>query len=89
MKTPAKTKRPRLNNFLLALDVYGKPFKFRMVHGYSSHRSVTGGLLSILLLIIMIAYSLSRVIVLINREDTNIRIWEYADYLDDTFVFNH
>ena len=89
MQTPAKAKQPVLSKVLLNLDRFGKPFSFRMAHGYTTHRSMTGGLASILLLTIMIAYSLSRLIVLVNHEDTKIAIWHYDEYLDDTFIFDH
>ena len=58
---PAKvleSKGPRsfFRRAILALDLYGKPFNFRMKNGYSTHRSILGSCMTLLLIVIALIY---------------------------------
>ena len=77
-----------LKKYFLALDVYGKPFSFRMQHGYTTHRSMLGACSSVLLIVITIMYATSRINILINHEQSKLAIWNYDNYLDDSFIFD-
>ena len=56
-----------------------------MQNGYSTHRSKTGACLSIALLLVTFSYAITRVDVLMNHKQSNTSIWNYDNYLNETF----
>ena len=72
----------------MAVDLYGRPFNFRMLHGYTTHRSIVGSLLSLLLFAITLVYFIDRLDTLISYGETRLSLYEKNDVLDHTFEFD-
>ena len=70
------------------LDLYGRPFNFQMMHGFTTHRSIAGSVLSIILYIVALVYAVNRLQVLINHEQSKVTIWQEENSLDEFFEFN-
>ena len=77
-----------LRKTCLAFDLFGRPFNFRMLHGYSTHRSLSGSCLTIVLFLIAVAYSISKLEILINHKEPKLAIWQYENVLDVTTEFS-
>ena len=71
----------------MAIDLYGKPFNFRMMHGYTTHRTLTGTCFSIILLVIALAFIGERLSTLINYGDTKLTTWSKDNGLPVDFQF--
>ena len=72
----------------MAVDLYGRPFNFRMMNGYTTHRSIIGSLLSLLLFSITLVYFIDRLDTLTSYGEQRLSLWEKNDVLDHTFEFD-
>ena len=63
-----KSKFSTAKRFLLAVDIYGRPFQFNMMHDYETHRSVLGACFSIILFLLTTVYAVSQADILINHK---------------------
>ena len=77
-----------MKRLLLTLDLYGRPFHFRMLNGYTTHRSILGTIFSLLLLSITAVYSVNKFDILINHKESKLEMWQYDDYFDYNFEFD-
>ena len=78
----------RFKKVCLAIDLFGRPFQFRMMHGYTSHRSIVGSFFSVILLVIALAFSASKLNTLLSRQEPKLKIWQKEHFLDNTYEFN-
>ena len=57
--------------------MYGKPFNFRMLNGYSTHRSILGALVTMFSVATILVYAATRIQVLARGKESKIDIWQY------------
>ena len=79
----------RCRRFIVNFDLQGPEFKFKLPDGKENYKTCTGGLCSIMLLITLLAYSITSGIEFQLRENYTIKKKEYEEiFLDSNYTFS-
>ena len=72
-------------NFFLAADAFGHKFSFRIHHKFTSYKTITGFVLTLIMVIALVPFALYKYNVMINFDDSSILEIHNPEYFNDTF----
>ena len=78
-------KMSSLKKAMLSIDLFGKPFNFRVHESFIKHKTKTGFFFTILMILIMIGYSAHKWTVMTSYDDTSILDTVHHNHFDDNF----